>query len=432
VKTLRTFVGRIALHGALTGIVTGALVAIVIVWLADTIGRGHEDRYLLDVCEQFALELREREADPTWLTKDEAWELEHTGIRVAVFEKARRIAGDATLTPARTNQCEDQGSLRVCARSASAFTAVVGRASLGFFERTGDLLQAAWIAVALVCLLSVLSARSLAKVVVRPLHDLRKAVINVSGQPLDGRLAASAGVSEVDALRLVLRETLSKLSASLALSERFARDAAHELRTPLTAMIGELELIAERASDGDREDVLRVHAIALRQVKLVERLLVLARQEIMPAPERVDLFDVVETALESLPPAARQRVTVSLPERETFVDGDSALLVSMVGNALDNALKFSQRAVRCTVDASEGRATIAVQDEGPGIDEAERERVFLPFYRSAKARGSGVRGYGIGLALISHVAGLHGGAARFARATRGARLEIDLPRSLLA
>ncbi|MET0284178.1 MAG: HAMP domain-containing sensor histidine kinase [Polyangiales bacterium] len=428
-KSLGTLAGRITLHGALTGMITGVAVAVVIVWLADTIGRRHEDRYLLDVCEQFALELREREADPHWLAKDEAWELEHTGIRVAVFEKAKFVAGDDSLIPTQPNRCEDHGALRVCSRSAFAYTAVVARLRLDFYERNGDLVQAAWIAVALACLIAALSARLIARVVVRPLRELRDAVATLSEQPSDGPLGAIAGVSEVDALRLALNETLSRLSASLAQSERFARDAAHELRTPLTAMIGELELIAERAQDGDREDILRVHAIAMRQTKLVERLLVLAQQEVPPAPERVDLVDVVEIALEGLSASARERVSVKLPERETFVEGDSALLVSMVGNALDNALKFSQRMVRCTLEARDRKAIIAVQDDGPGIDAAERERVFLPFYRSAHSRVSGIRGHGIGLALIAHVATLHGGGARFATAASGARLEIDLPRS---
>ncbi|HEY6879725.1 MAG TPA: HAMP domain-containing sensor histidine kinase [Polyangiales bacterium] len=425
-RSLGTFVGRVALHGALTGMIAGTAVAIAIVWLADALARENEDRYLLDVCEQFALELREREADPIWLTKDEAWELEHTGIRVASFEKRHLIAGDPTLKPIAPGRCVDQGRLRVCARRAFALTAMVGREQPSFTERNGDLLHAAWIAVLLACLLSAVSAQFIARVVVRPLRELRDAVAQLT--PGHDELGVPAGVSEVDALRVALRETLAKLSASLAQSERFARDAAHELRTPLTAIIGELELIAERAQGAEREDVMRVHAIALRQQKLVERLLVLAQQRAGQTPERVDLVDVVETAVEGLCPSARERVAVVLPQRETFVEGDSTLLVSMVGNALDNALKFAGGHVQCTLEAHEHGARIAVQDDGPGIEEQERERVFLPFYRSPAARGSGVRGHGIGLALIAHVAALHGGAVRFARATQGARLEIDLPR----
>jgi two-component system, OmpR family, sensor kinase len=422
-----TFLSRVAFHVALTGILAGTVVAIAIVWIADGLARRHEDRYLLDVCEQFALELRERNADPIWLTADETWELEHTGIRVALFEQRRRMAGDKALVPVVPDRCVDYGGMRVCARAANALTAVVGRKQASFSERNEDLLPAALIAVLLTGLIAAVSARWVARVVVRPLRELRDSVAKIPEHPGDVQLSAHADVSEVEALRVALRDTLSRLSSSLAQSERFAHDAAHELRTPLTAMLGELELIAERASDSGRDDIMRVHTIAQRQSRLVERLLVLAQQDVANLAERVDLVDVVEAAVEGLGAPARERVAVTLTEGAALVDGDSALLVSMVGNALENALKFSQQGVSCTLQASDSSATIAVQDDGPGIDEGERQRVFLPFYRSTAARLAGVRGHGIGLALIAHVASLHGGVARFAHATRGARLEIDLP-----
>jgi two-component system OmpR family sensor kinase len=428
VKLLGTFVGRIAAHGLLSALAAGVTVALVTVWMADDIARQSEDRVLLDVCEQFALELREREADPVWLTRDETWELQHTGISVAVFEKERRISGDPALATLAPETCMDQGALRVCARSAYAYTAVVGRAREALDRRRAEVVHATLFAVLIAGVLSALASRLLARIVVRPLHQLREAVSQVSEQePASADLGPPVGLAEIDELRQALRDTLVRLGLSLAESERFAHDAAHELRTPLTAMLGELELLAERTDGAVRSDILRVHAIALRQAKLIERLLVLARQGASRETEHVDLADVIEMAIESLSPCARPRIEVALPQRGALVAGDSALLTSMMGNALDNALKFSAERVRCSLRVHEQRATIAVHDEGPGIAAEERERVFLPFYRTAESRGSGVHGHGIGLALIAHVAALHGGSARFAHVARGAQLELQLP-----
>ncbi|HEX5658884.1 MAG TPA: histidine kinase dimerization/phospho-acceptor domain-containing protein [Polyangiales bacterium] len=159
----------------------------------------------------------------------------------------------------------DHDGLHLCARGANALTAVVGRKQGGFSQRNADILHAAWLAVLLTGIIAALSARLLARVVVRPLRELRDSVAMLPGHPGDVPLQAHGEVSEVEALCVALRDTLSRLSSSLAQSERFARDAAHELRTPLTAILGELELIAERTSESEREDIMRVHTIAQRQ-----------------------------------------------------------------------------------------------------------------------------------------------------------------------
>jgi len=303
---------------------------------------------------------------------------------------------------------------------------VVGRSRAALDERRADLMRAALIALMLTSTLAALVSSALARVVVRPLHSLRVAVANVTERdPGAAEFGPSAGIAEIDALRVALRETFARLAISLAQAERFARAAAHELRTPLTAMLGELELIAEHTQAADRGDLLRVHAIGRRLSMLVDRLLVLAQLEPSQATQRIDLVDVLETALETLSKVERARVQLTLPDQPVFVLGDDTLLGSMIGNALDNALKFSPREVRCQLTANSEHALMVVSDDGPGIVAEERERVFRPFYRSASG---GVHGHGIGLALVAHVAALHHGSARFADSTRGARLELRLPR----
>lgn len=403
----------------------GVVVALVTVWLADASFRASEDRFLGDAAETFALELRAPGADPIVLAADEAHELEHASIGVAVFEGQRHVAGDPALPSLAPNACADHGLLRVCARSAKEWTAVVGRNRSGLDARRTELTQAALIAVGLTALLSGVFSGAVARLVVRPLRSLRDAVAQLSDRiPNPDGLGPAAGLVEIDALRTTLEDTFDRLARSLSQSDRFAHAAAHELRTPLTAMLGELELIAERASPGQREEILRVHKIGRRLSTLVEGLLVLAQLEPPPETMRIDLVDVIETALDALSATERARIQVYVPNHPVFVVGDDALLGSMVNNALDNALKFSAGDVRCQLSRDDARALIVVVDDGPGIALSERELVFQPFFRG-KTRA--VPGHGLGLALVAHIAELHGGTARFADAPRGARLELSLP-----
>ena len=136
---------------------------------------------------------------------------------------------------------------------------------------------------------------------------------------------------------------------------------------------------------------------------------------------------MVTEAIETLDASQRARISVTV-EPDAMVRGDPTLLRLMVSNALGNALKFAPEgpvAVRVT---REGASLILrVSDEGPGIAREERERVFEAFYRSARVRGSSTRGHGVGLALVAHVARLHGATARFEDAAKGATLRVTLP-----
>ncbi|HEX5658885.1 MAG TPA: ATP-binding protein [Polyangiales bacterium] len=116
---------------------------------------------------------------------------------------------------------------------------------------------------------------------------------------------------------------------------------------------------------------------------------------------------------------------MTVVEGAAVIDGDSALLVSMVGNALDNALKFSQQAVSCTQTARARRSPC--RTTVPGSKSTSASVCSCRSIAALRPARTACVGRGIGLALIAHVASLHGGVARFVQAARGARLEIELP-----
>jgi signal transduction histidine kinase len=266
---------------------------------------------------------------------------------------------------------------------------------------------------------------------VRPLETLTRVLSDSRSSPerlLE--LGEASEVDEVEAVRLALAERARQIKVLLEQTSRFAADAAHELRTPLTALRTELELMLEDAPSGDRKALERAVVRVERLGELVNRLLVLALpvRDSSAGFETVALTDVAESVILELPEHERARVRLEA-RAEGIVRGDSELLSSLLSNALGNALKFAAEGpivLRIEQHAGDGveKVVVEVLDCGPGIAPALRERAFEPFYR---IRADASSGHGLGLALIGHIARVHGGHAEFVDAAQGAKLEIALP-----
>lgn len=416
---------RVALAAALTAAVAGLSVAVVSTLLADRIHRQRQDTRMREAAQMLANELLEG-ADPAATAEDERRELLHTGIRVAIDREGERAFGDEGLPSPAAGSCAETRTTRACAVRAGPLVAIAGHDVSPWNDQREAIGWASAIAVIVTTLLGALAALRVARWVLSPLARLQRAVELLDRtRPADVRLGPDEGVEEVDALRRALRVVLTQLTSSLMRSRRFARDAAHELRTPLATMLGELELLAEKTPHESADDVRRALRVAQRLGALVERLLVLARSDEPPErSEEVALLGLAEDLREELPPDLRPRVV--LAGKEVSVRGDVALLSAMIANALDNALKYSTGPVRLEVAPSDAGASVVVSDEGPGIAAADRERVFEAFHRGGEAHAANVKGHGIGLALVRHVAAIHGGEARFVDTPQGARLEVQL------
>lgn len=257
----------------------------------------------------------------------------------------------------------------------------------------------------------------------RPLSRFRERVEEIDpSNPTSSDLGPPASEMEVESLRRALMDLLRRLGESLSVARSFAADASHELRTPLSTIGAELELLEETAIESDRPALQRARRRVLHLSALVERLLVLARPEGERGSDAVEISELFEDVRRALVPADRARVHLEAPD-ELTVRGDATLLRAMIGNALDNALKFSWGPVSCTARADGSEVLIEVSDEGPGVPAADRARMFEPFVRGSRSRP----GHGIGLALIDRVARSHGGHARFGDVELGARLEVRLP-----
>ncbi len=250
-----------------------------------------------------------------------------------------------------------------------------------------------------------------------PVDAMVETARRITAEDLARRIDAPATDDELGRLAGVLNDMLGRLEHAFAAARRFSADAAHELRTPLTILKGEIEVAL--AAPPDATESRRVLASAQeevdRLVALVEDLLFLARVDAgvtaLPA-ETVDLGAVVADAAPALSALAeRAGITLTLPRNgaAASVRGSAPLLLRVVANLVENALRYTPSGGHVAVDvgARNGAATLDVRDDGPGIPAEAQARVFERFWRGDPARGRG--GTGLGLALVRSIVTLHGG-----------------------
>lgn len=267
----------------------------------------------------------------------------------------------------------------------------------------------------------------------RPVEAIRAEVEAVRGSTIHRRVPEPGTGDEVDRLARTMNAMLDRLESSSRRQRQFVADASHELRSPVAAMRTELEVALLRP---ERADWTAVAAGVLeeetRLEALVDDLLLLAALDDGPAPGHgttasppgaVDLADVVATESRRA-----RRVPVTVTAERAVVAGDRRELARAVGNLLDNAARHATSTVAVTVAASGGRAVVHVDDDGPGIPPADRERVFDRFTRLEPARTRAGGGAGLGLALVRRIAERHGGRAAAGESPAGgARLTVEVP-----
>ena len=269
-----------------------------------------------------------------------------------------------------------------------------------------------------------LAARTLA-----PLQRLADGVRARDEQSLQP-LPLSGLPTEVAPLVNSLNGLLARLAASLGAQRAFVADAAHELRSPLTALKLQMQLL-QRAPDAAarHEAVESLGAGIDRAARLVEQLLTLARTEpgaSKTAFTELDLSELTRSAVADTVPFAHSRGTAIalLADAPVAVLGDAAALSALVRNLADNAVRYSPTGsrVELLVSAEGGAARLFVDDAGPGIPPAERERVFDRFYRHAVGDEAGT---GLGLAIVRGVAERHGAVVALGESRLGGlRVEV--------
>ena len=278
----------------------------------------------------------------------------------------------------------------------------------------------------------------LARGMTSPLRDMAEAATAMSRGDYGRRVRATSR-DEVGRLAAAF----NAMAAELAEVDRIRRDlvanVSHELRTPITALQANLENLVDGVEAADPE-MLRVMLDQVERLgRLVAQLLDLSRLEAGTVPLQSRQFDVApvldQAARESLL-HADVPVDVSIDHAVKHVHGDPERIHQVVANLVENAVRYTPPTGRVRVAARPGpKGTVAIEvsDEGPGIPEADRTRVFERFYRADSARASTDGGSGLGLAIARWIVDLHGGSIRAeASEPHGCRMVVELPATATA
>ncbi len=279
-------------------------------------------------------------------------------------------------------------------------------------------------------LLAVAAGWIVAGRILRPVHRLTAAARAASEQNLSQRIALQGPRDELRELADTFDAMLQRLDRAFTSQRQFIANASHELRTPLTVMRTAIDVVLAKPEPA-RDELVSMAAEVRQAVdhseRLIEALLVLARNNQARAlTDPLDLAAVAEDALEG---RTANGITTTATLGEAPVTGDQVLLERLVANLLDNAERYNIAGGTVTISTTAHDATsvLRVVNTGAVVPANMVERLFLPFTRlDDRTRHDG---FGLGLALVSSIAAVHGGTVHAtAVPTGGLDITVRLPR----
>jgi signal transduction histidine kinase len=271
----------------------------------------------------------------------------------------------------------------------------------------------------------------------RRVEGIRAKVAGITAEALDRRVPEPPGDDEITRLARTMNEMLDRLQLAGERQLRFVADASHELKSPLAAVQAELEVALAHPDQADWPATAgRLLAEDERMERLVADLLFLAQCDdgdfsSLTAPAEIVALDAVvrdETARLGPRWTVPVDVDIAVPAAGAGVAGRPEHLARVVRNLVENAARHARRAVSVTLTADGAELELVVADDGPGIDPADRSRVFDRFTRLDDARSRDEGGSGLGLPIAREIVEAHGGRISIGDGP-GGRLIVRLPRA---
>lgn len=291
-------------------------------------------------------------------------------------------------------------------------TVVVGRSTESIDEATRTLRRSLLFGVpALLGLLAAVTWMVVGRALAR-IDEITTTVADIDVRDLDKRVPQSQVRDEVGRLAATMNSMLERLDEASRREHAFVADASHDLQSPLTALRARLEIAMADPAAVDVESWAReLLASSADMELLVQDLLALALAEGATQAQATRLLDLDEIVLEE---AARARpstgtVVETIGVSAAPVQGDASALRRLVRNLVDNAVRHAAGRVTLMLVTNDDAVVLDVVDDGPGVPDEERDRVFDRFYRGDPARSHGT-GSGLGLAIARRLAEQHGGS----------------------
>ncbi|HET6563539.1 MAG TPA: HAMP domain-containing sensor histidine kinase [Marmoricola sp.] len=271
----------------------------------------------------------------------------------------------------------------------------------------------------------VVASRALA-----PVERIRREVELITGDRLDRRVPEPGSRDEIHRMAQTMNQMLGRLETSRDRQQQFVADASHELRSPLASIRQTAEVARAHPAalpEGELADA--VLEESARMQRLVEQLLLLTRADegaVGRAHQDVDLDDLALGEARRVGRAGLDVDTSGVGAGR--VQGDPTSLAQVVRNLVDNAARHADHAMALVVRDDGASVELAVEDDGPGIPEDQRERVFERFVRLDEARARDAGGSGLGLAIVKEIVHASGGTvAVCSSALGGARFVVRIP-----
>lgn len=269
---------------------------------------------------------------------------------------------------------------------------------------------------------------------VRPITRLEAAVKRISEGSLHEHVEV-VGRNEIASLSTHFNIMVDQLQAQETARQNLLADVAHELRTPVSILQANLEMMMDGVYPADRDRLASLHEETQLLTKLIGDLRTISDLELglgAEPGEPLPLGDVVVEACqkhEARFVEAGIRLQTQLPDRPMVVRADTFRLAQVLGNLLDNALKYAPESKRVEVELSQmaQRVRVAVHDQGPGVPEAERGRLFDRFYRADRSRNRERGGRGLGLAICAQLVAAWGGTMGAENHHPGLTVWFELP-----
>ena len=268
---------------------------------------------------------------------------------------------------------------------------------------------------------------------VEPLEDMRRTILERKPNDLSSIDPAEAP-EELRPFIDSINGLMQRLVQSMKAQQRFVADAAHQMKTPLAGLKTQAELALRQSDLHDIEHAMRQIALSAdRASRLINQLLSLARTEgdSLPAMQRLDLVELSrDTTREWVERAIEKNIDLGFESAHDMVpvEGNALLLHELLSNLLDNALRYTPVGGKVTtrVVSTQNSITVEVEDNGIGIDPADRELVFERFFR---VLGTGGDGSGLGLSIVREIAALHRARVSYVATAvgQGSLFRVDFP-----
>jgi signal transduction histidine kinase len=311
---------------------------------------------------------------------------------------------------------------------------VVAGVSLAPYEQTrATALGASLVFGAIALVLVALAVRWLLASSLRPVVRMTRQAARWSERDLEQRFALGPPHDELTELAATLDGLLDRLAASLRHERLFSAELSHELRTPLARILAETEVALRRDREPReyRESLALINSSAGQLSRIVDALVTAARYEAGGERSTADAAAVAEGAAAACVGLAEERrvaLEVRLPAQPLRVGVDADLAERILQPVIENACRYGSRSVRVGVERERSAVLYAIEDDGPGVAQDERDEIFEPGVRGGAVKGRGTHtGAGLGLALARRLARSVDGDVLAEANSAGGRFLVRLP-----